>query len=109
MAQAYRQEYIAQAGGTMSPSISRRVSHPDPLDVKHKPLSIRSLNYPRQPPDVASRVRGEFMEMRGFSPTVEQAARLFDMSRDECNAVLNGLVQQGFLSLTSDGRYRLAS
>jgi hypothetical protein len=45
-------------------------------------------------------VRGEFFEMRGFSPTVEQAARLFDMSRDECKPLLNGLVQQGFLTLT---------
>jgi len=107
MAQAYRQEYIAQAGGTMSASISRRVSHPDPLDVKHKPLSIRSLNYPRQPPDVASRVRGEFMEMRGFSPTVDQAARLFQVSRDECVRVLTRLVDEGFLRQTADGRYRL--
>jgi hypothetical protein len=90
----------------MSTSVSRRVSHPDPLDIKHEPLSIRTLKYTR---DVVSRVRGEFIEMRGFSPTVEQAARLFDMSRDECNTVLNGLVQQGFLNLTSDGRYRLAS
>jgi hypothetical protein len=93
----------------MSAIVSRRVSHPDPLDVKHKPLSIRTLKHTRQPIDVVSRVRGEFIEMRGFSPTVEQAARLFDMSRDECHTVLNGLVQQGFLNLTSDGRYRLAS
>jgi hypothetical protein len=93
----------------MSAIISGRVSHPDPLDIKHKPLSIRSLKPVRQPTDVVSRVRGEFIEMRGFSPTVEQAARLFDMARDECNAVLNSLIQQGFLRLTSDGRYRLAS
>ena len=45
--------------------------------------------------------------MRGFSPTVEQAARLFDLSRDECTEVLGGLVQQRFLTRTSDGRYRL--
>ena len=93
----------------MSASVSRRVFHPEPFDVTRKPLSIRSLNCTRQPVDVVSRVRGEFVEMRGFSPTVEQAARLFDMSRDECNTVLNDLVEQGFLNLTSDGRYRLAS
>jgi len=91
----------------MSASVSHRVSHHDRLDVNRKALSIRSLQYTRQPPDVASRVRGEFFEMRGFSPTVEQAARLFDLSRDECSDVLSGLVQQGFLTLTSDGRYHL--
>jgi hypothetical protein len=91
----------------MSASVSRRLSHPELFDAKRKPLSIRSLNYRRQPTDVTSRVRGEFVEMRGFSPTVEQAARLFDLSRDECSAVLGGLVQQRFLTLTPDGRYRL--
>jgi hypothetical protein len=91
----------------MSASLSHRVSHPDSLDVKLQQLSIRTLNYTPHPVDVVSRVRGEFVEMRGFSPTVEQAARLFDLSRDECTAVLSGLVKQQFLTLTLDGRYRL--
>ena len=93
----------------MSASLSHRMSPLDPLDVKRKSLSIRSLNYKRPPVDVISRVRGEFIEMRGFSPTVEQAARLFDLSREECDSVLNGLVQQGFLHRTIDGRYRLTA
>jgi len=90
----------------MSAGLSHRVSHPELLDAKRN--AVRSLNHTPQPIDVSSRVRGEFVEMRGFSPTVEQAARLFDLSRDECSAVLGGLVQQRFLTLTSDGRYRLA-
>ncbi len=53
------------------------------------------------------RVRGEFVEMRGFSPTIDQAARLFNPPREECGRVLAGLVQEGFLRCTSDGRYRL--
>ena len=53
------------------------------------------------------RVRGEFMEMRGFSPTIEQAARLFDLPREECDCVLDTLVHQGFLRRTPDGRYHL--
>ena len=93
----------------MSASLSHRMSPRDPLDIARKPLSIRSLNYKRSPLDVISRVRGEFVEMRGFSPTIEQAARLFDLSHEECNSVLRGLVQQGFLHQTSDGRYRLTS
>jgi len=93
----------------MSASLSHRMSPLDPLDVKRKPLSIRSLTYKRAPVDVVSRVRGEFIEMRGFSPTIDQAARLFDLSHEECNSVLSGLVQQGFLHQTSDGRFRLTS
>ena len=49
-----------------------RRAHPS-LDIAPKPLSIRSFDFRR--PDVMTRVRGEFFEMRGFSPTVEQAAR----------------------------------
>ena len=75
------------------------------LDVAPKPLAIRSLDYRLR--DLASRVRGEFSEMRGFSPTIEQAARLFDLSRDECLRVLSSLEREGFLRRTPDGRYRL--
>ena len=83
----------------------RRTTPHSALDVAPRPLSIRSLDYRR--PDVISRVRGEFFEMRGFSPTVEQAARLFDLSREECGRVLNSLEREGFLRRTPDGRYRL--
>ena len=91
----------------MSASLSHRVPQSDPLDFKPKPLSIRGLSFKRPVLDVVSRVRGEFVEMRGFSPTIEQAARLFDLSREECSSILDALVQQGFLRHTSDGRYRL--
>jgi DNA-binding IclR family transcriptional regulator len=47
--------------------------------------------------------------MRGFSPTVDQAARLFQVSREECMQVLRKLVEEGFLRYTPDGRYRLPS
>jgi DNA-binding IclR family transcriptional regulator len=59
--------------------------------------------------DVADRIRCEYVEMRGFSPTVDQAARLFQVSRDECIRVLKKLVDEGFLRQTPDGRYRLPS
>ena len=83
----------------------RRTSPPSALDIAPKPLSFRSLDYRR--PDVVTRVRGEFFEMRGFSPTIEQAARLFDLSMDECRRVLGSLEREGFLRRTPDGRYRL--
>jgi hypothetical protein len=53
------------------------------------------------------RVRGEFTEMQGFSPTLDQAARLFSLSRDECHRVFVQLLREGFLGCSPDGRYRL--
>jgi hypothetical protein len=77
------------------------------LAINPKPISIRSLDYRRGlQADVVDRVRGEFVEMCGFSPTVEQASRLFDLPPDECGRILGGLVQEGFLRRTADGRYR---
>ena len=79
------------------------------LNVSPKPLSIRSLGYRHgggEGTDVINRVRGEFVEMRGFSPTVEQAARLFDLAPEHCRQVLMNLEREGFLRRTSDGRYR---
>ena len=82
-----------------------RRTMPSALEVAPRALSIRSLDYRR--PDAVTRVRGEFSEMRGFSPTIEQAARLFDLSMDECRRVLGTLEREGFLRRTPDGRYRL--
>jgi len=91
----------------MTARLSHRVPQPDASDLRPKPLSIKTLNARRGAPEVLNRVRGEFIEMRGFSPTMEQAARLFHLSIDECSSVLAGLVQQGFLHRTPDGRYHL--
>lgn len=73
-----------------------------PLDIPLRTVSVRTI--PRRPID---RVRGEFIEMRGFSPTVQQAARLFDLPADACHDVLTALEREGFLTRTPDGRYRL--
>jgi DNA-binding IclR family transcriptional regulator len=78
---------------------------PDPLDIPLRALTVRTLT-PRRLSAI-DRVRGEFVEMRGFSPTVEQAARLFDLAGDACREILTALVREGFLTHTSDGRYRL--
>lgn len=92
----------------MAARATRTVQADSPLDISPKPLSMRSLDYRRgAAPDVINRVRGEFVEMRGFSPTIEQAARLFALTREECGRILAALVQEGFLRCTADGRYRL--
>ena len=94
-----------------APKATRRPS--SPLDVAPRPLSITSLSYRRagvpSRHDVADRVRCEFVEMRGFSPTIEQAARLFHLKTEECREVLKRLVEEGFLRCTADGRFRLPS
>jgi hypothetical protein len=82
----------------------------DRLDIPLRPASIRTLarQASARPSDIIERVRGEFVEMRGFSPTVDQAARLFDLPKDECREVLGVLVREGFLNCTPQGRYRLS-
>jgi len=54
-------------------------------------------------------VRGEFNEMPGFSPTLDQTARLFDLPKDECRRILGLLLDEGFLCCSARGRYRLTS
>jgi DNA-binding IclR family transcriptional regulator len=44
--------------------------------------------------------------MPGLSVTLDQAARLFNLPRDECRLVLNELQHDGIVALTADGRYR---
>ena len=83
---------------------------PSLADIQFKALSMtatrrRSVSLH----EVTDRIRGEFVEMRGFSPTVEQAARLFQVSREDCVSIFKTLVDEGFLKQTPDGRYRLPS
>lgn len=52
------------------------------------------------------RVRSEFQEMPGLSPTLAQASRLFALPAPECAAVLDALQSRGFLRLGRDGQYR---
>jgi len=98
----------------MSSNSPKAIRRRDSLDVAPRPLSIPTLNYRRASGssvhgDVEARVRCEFVEMRGFSPTVQQAARLFQINQDECGRLLTRLVQEGFLRQTPDGRFRLPS
>ena len=77
--------------------------------VAPTPQGLRHLeSRPRRPArHLLDRVRGEFTELQGFSPTLDQAARLFSLSRDECHRVFNQLLRDGFLGRSADGRYRL--
>jgi hypothetical protein len=90
-----------------------------------KPLTFppRSLHVPLRPHRIPSllrtpvhhpadqklveRVRREFSDMRGLSPTIAQARRLFHLADDECLEIFAQLVLEGFLDLCADERYRL--
>jgi DNA-binding IclR family transcriptional regulator len=75
-----------------------------PLTPLKASLRSRSLEGNRH---LVDRIRSEFGEMQGFSPTLQQAVRLFHLSESECYAVLVTLVEEGFLRESADGRYRL--
>lgn len=49
---------------------------------------------------VVARVRSEFVEMPGMQLTLPQATRLWNLGADDCRAVIDALVDQGFLMWT---------
>jgi hypothetical protein len=77
------------------------------------PFRIRSLKRPPalRPADqkLVERVRREFSAMRGLSPTLPQARRLFHLGEQECDGIFAQLLHEGFLDLCADERYRLKS
>ena len=83
------------------------------LHVPLRPLRIETLGRrpARSPADqkLVERVRREFSDMRGLSPTIAQARRLFHLADEECLEIFAQLLQEGFLALCSDERYRLKS
>ncbi len=56
--------------------------------------------------DELRRLRGVFTEVPGTHVTSHQAARLCGIDLDRCAALLNALVDAGFLQQLADGRYR---
>lgn len=91
----------------------------DPIAVRRTSTRLRSERL--FPPDsifsdtsvpgeasLLQRVRSEFLEMQGFSPTLDQARRLFHLPAEACRAALEALISDGFLQCGGDGRYRLA-
>ena len=52
-----------------------------------------------------TRIRAEYLEMPGLRLTLEQARRLCGVERALCQIVLDALVVEKFLCVTSDGHY----
>lgn len=58
-------------------------------------------------PAVVNRIRSEFTEMPGLSPTLAQAARLFGLPTEECLVAMELLLREEFLRCGPDGQYRI--
>jgi hypothetical protein len=56
-------------------------------------------------PQVLQRIRAEYLEMPGLTLRPEQVERLCGVDRSLCQAVLETLVESGFLAMRSDGGY----
>ena len=54
---------------------------------------------------LVTRIRGEYQEMPGLRLTSAQACRLWQLDPETCHAVLQHLVDERVLALTSDGAY----
>ena len=52
--------------------------------------------------DLNSMVRAEYLDMPGLCLTVAQAARLWNVGRDECLQTLESLTKAGFLCRSKD-------
>ena len=81
------------------PVRSKRASGPSP--AASAPSDTRRMTA------LAARVRGEYNEMPGLSPTFGQASRLFGLRADECRQVLELLQREEFLRCGPDGQYRM--
>ena len=56
-------------------------------------------------PLVLNRIRSEYIEMPGLTLRLEQVQRLCGVDGAACQAVLDSLVEAGFLAMRSDGSY----
>jgi len=54
---------------------------------------------------LATRIRGEYREMPGLQLTFAQARLLWQLDAATCSAVLQILVNEGFLMGTPDGKF----
>lgn len=56
-------------------------------------------------PALLQRIQAEYLEMPGLALTPAQASRLWSLSSDDTDALIETLVLIGFLARTSSGSY----
>ena len=82
------------------------------VDIPLKPLGATLITERRDTGTrwaLMHRIYDEFDEMPGTSLTLPQASRLFGVPMEVCDRILAGLVNDGRLHRTKDGRFRLYS
>ena len=80
---------------TVMREVSRALTRPVTAVV---PLPLLNI-------EATARIRDEFGALPGLALTIEQARLLFDLDREMCDQILNGLVAEGFLARTPQGAY----
>jgi hypothetical protein len=60
-------------------------------------------------PELHALIRAEYLEMPGLCLTAAQAARLWNVGRDECLQTLDTLTRAGFLYRSNDQYLRAGS
>ena len=67
--------------------------------------AVAAAPHSRRGPDLKTRVRSEFVEMPGLRLTTAQAQRLWNLSHEECEAILLTLIEEKILKRTADGAF----
>jgi hypothetical protein len=86
-------------------------------DVTGRPLSVLTLSNRPQVERrnlvarraLTQRVLSEFDEMPGTCLTLAQATRLFGVTPEICQRIMNELIADGRLHRTADSRFRLSA
>jgi hypothetical protein len=74
-----------------------------PPRVRHAGSDVATLTPWSE--DLARRIRNEYLEMPGLSLTLRQAQRMWQLHPSECEHLLDGLVESGFLARSTGGTF----
>lgn len=78
------------------------------LHVHRTPAGSIVRDDPKAIAAIRDEIVHEFLSLPGLKLTFHQARRLWSLSPERCMSVLEGLVRDRVLELTSDGGYRRA-
>ena|SRR5215204_2472506 len=100
---------------TKGPLMSNQIPVNSPLrNIPTRQVRPEHRNAERDTPEgeptraqLMALIVGSYAEMPGLCLDHRQAARLFGLGENTCQVVMNDLVREGRLALSSDGRYRI--
>jgi hypothetical protein len=98
-----RNHLCPECAPTGDPALGTAVAVPEFMDL-HAAAATPALS--RYPIDLRALIRAEYLEMPGLCLTLAQAARLWNVDRDTCLAMLESLTREGFLYRSRDSYFR---